>query len=138
MQNMLSSFFGWYKFFNFIRKENHTNFIVILNGRKCKRSSHFGNNIFLQLQYSTKFTATRNINQQTYRQFALFFKNLYIRMSETSSHIPVNRPDIIAVLIFTHFGKGHTTTFKSRMVFACKDILRQTASLYLNFSYFLY
>ena len=37
-------------------------------------------------------------------------------MSHPRGNIPVNKPDIIAVLVFTHFLKQHAPSLKGRVV----------------------
>ena len=53
----------------------------------------------------------------------------------SGGNIPVNAPDVIAILILSHFAKGHASTLKFRMVFSPKNMIRQSSGLYFNGSY---
>ena len=48
----------------------------------------------------------------------------------------VDITDVVAKLVFSHFRECHTPTFEGRVVLASKNILAQSASLYLNPAYF--
>ena len=54
----------------------------------------------------------------------------------TGGYIPVYVSDIIAILVLPHFRKGHTSPFKSRMVFSGEDVLGEAAGFYVDLSDF--
>ena len=55
-------------------------------------------------------------------------------MVEAGGDVPVNIPDIVPKLIFTHLGESHTLAFKGRVVLAREDVLTQSSGfdLYLS------
>ena len=120
-----------------IRKEYHTNFIIILNRRKCQCSSYLGLHFTLRLTKSAKLQGSADVHQEHHRQFALFLKHLDKRTAETCGHIPLDVSNVISVLILTHLGKSHSPTLKSGMIFTGKDVGRETAGLNLYLAYLL-
>src|SRR5687768_18048052 len=103
------SFFRRNKFFNPVRKKNHPDFIIVLNSRKRKHSTDFGNQVPLKLTCSSKITGSTDVNKQNYIQFPFFFKNLNIWMIETGCDVPVNIPDIVTGYILAYFTECHPT-----------------------------
>ncbi|OPZ25280.1 MAG: hypothetical protein BWZ00_01869 [Bacteroidetes bacterium ADurb.BinA174] len=133
---MFPSFFRRNKFFYFIGKEDYADFIVVLNSGKCQCSCNFCHNVAFYLFGRTKTKTFRNIYQQHHRQFTFFFEDFYIRTVVSSGNVPVYIPHIVAILVFTNFGKRHTTPFKSRMILPRKNVPRQSTCFYFNMSYF--
>src|SRR6185295_1438887 len=99
---MVPSFFGRNEFFNYIAEEQYAYLIVITDGGERHYGGHFGYEVFFSCPCSTKQRAGAYINQQHYRQFAFFFKHLAERMIEAGRYIPVDKPDIVAGLVFAH------------------------------------
>ena len=73
------------------------------------------------------------IDHQHDRQLPFFLEDLHIRTVVAGSHIPVDIPDIVAVLIFSYLTESHTSPLKGRMIFAGKNIFGQAPgfNLYL-------
>ena len=135
-QNVRTPFFRWNVQFDLIRKQNQTNLIIVVCCGKSHCGRNFGNNIFLELIFGTKTFGTRNIDHQHHRQFAFFLKNFDVRLVVTSCHIPVNRTNVIAILVRTHFAKSHSATFERGVVFPRKDVIAQSSGFDFYFSYF--
>ena len=133
MQDMCSSLLRRNKFLDLIREENHPDLIVILDCRKSKHCSNFGNLVFLQFRNSPEITGGTDIDHQHDRQLPFFLEDLHIRTVAAGSHIPVDIPDIVAVLIFSYLTESHTSPLKGRMIFAGKNIFGQAPgfNLYL-------
>ena len=136
IKNMFTTFFRRYKFLYSIREKNNTYLIIVLNGRECQCCSNLGHHILFHLLNSTKLQTTGNIYHQHHCQFTFFLKHLNIRFVETRRYVPVDVANIITKLIFTHFGKCHTPTLESRMILACKNIVRQSACLCFDLTNF--
>ena len=134
---MLTSLLGRNKLLNPVRKEDDTNLVIILNGRECQCSGNFRHHILLHLLYRTELQTTGNIYQQHHCQFALLLKHLDVRLVEAGGHIPVNVAYVIAKLILAHLGECHTSTLEGRVILPGKDIVGQSARLYLNLTDFL-
>ena len=124
MQNMRPSFFRRNKFLDPVRKEDHTNLIVVLNSRECQHSRNLGNLILFQFRHRTEITRGTHVNQQHHGQLTLFLEYFHVRVIITSCHVPVNTSNVIPVLISPHLAKRHSPTFKSRVILPCKDITR--------------
>ena len=93
----------------------------------------FGNLVFLQFRNSPEITGGTYIDHQHDRQLPFFLEDLHIRTVVAGSHIPVDIPDIVAVLIFSYLTESHTSPLKGRMIFAGKNIFGQAPgfNLYL-------
>ena len=53
-------------------------------------------------------------------QLSFFFKYFTVSVAHSCRNIPVNKPYVISGLIFSHFFKSHTTTFKCCVIFSRK------------------
>ena len=124
MQNMCASFLRRNKFLDPVRKEDHANLIVVLNGRESQHGRNLGNLILFQFRHCTEITRGTHINQQHHGQLTFLLEYLHVRMVITSGHVPVNTSDVIPVLIGPHLAKRHSPTFKSRVILPGEDITR--------------
>ncbi len=134
-ENMLTSLLGWNKLFNAVTEQDHTDLVVVFYGRKRQYRGDLSDQVAFQLKLCPKGPRSTHIDQQHHGQFPLFLKNLYIGMAEPGSHIPVDAPDIITILVFTHFGEGHSPSLEGTVVFASKDLPGQPPGLDLNLPY---
>ncbi len=133
---MLLSFFRWNKFFNLIGKENDPNFVIIINGGKSQYCRKLRDEFALKLINRSKIGRRTNIYQKHNRKFSFFFKNFDERLPSTGCYIPINIPDIIPVLITSHFTKRHTSTLKGTLIFSGENMLAQSLGFNLNFPNF--
>src|SRR5215204_2091036 len=117
---MIPSFLGGDKLFYFIAEENDSYFIIVTNSGKSKHCSHFGNQVFLTGMHGSEKQAGTNVDEQHYGQFSFFFEYFTKGMIEARRHIPINKPYIISMMIFSHLFKQHATTFKSAVVLTSK------------------
>src|SRR5450759_98545 len=117
---MFSPFKRWYEFFNSVGKENNTDFIIVIYGRKRKYSCYLGHNISFIADLCPKITRTAYINKQHYGEFPFFLKNFYIREVKTGCDIPVNTSYVITILIFPYFTEGNPASLKGTMIFTGK------------------
>ena len=99
-------------FLNPVRKEYHANLVIVLYGAESQRGSNLGNHLALQLTRRTEVERTRDVDKEHHRKFALFFKHLDIRTVETGGYIPIDISHVVAILVFTNLGKGHTSSFE--------------------------
>jgi len=129
VKDMLASFLGRYELLDAVGEEDDADLVVVLNGAEGQRGSDLGLHIALCLHDGTEIKAAADIHQEHDREFALLLEDLDIRLVEASGHIPLDVPDVVAILIFSHLAEGHTATLEGRMVFARKDVVRKAASL---------
>ena len=122
IQYMFSSFFRRNILFYLIRKEYNSYFIIILYCTESKRGRNFGDHITLYFRTGSKIKRPTNINKQHDCKLSFFLKNLYMWIASSCSNIPIYVTHIISVLICTYFTECHSTPFKCRMVFSCKNI----------------
>ena len=134
---MATPFLGRYILFNAVGKEYHTYLVIVLYGTESKCGSYLGDHVTLSLTDGSEIERTAHIHKQHHREFTLFFKHFDIRAVEASRHIPVNIAHIITKLIFPHFGEGHASSLKGRMILSGKDVLTKPAGLNLDFPDFL-
>ena len=132
IQDVLASFLGRDEFLNPVGKENHTNLIVVLDGRKSKRSGNFRHHILLQLLDGTEIQTVGHVHQQHDRQFTFLLKDFHEWFVEASGHIPVYIAHVVPKLIFADFGERHTPTLEGRMILAGKNIARKSPRLDFN------
>src|ERR1017187_2297344 len=137
---MLFTFLWRDVFFNFITKKDNTHFIIIVNCTKSKYCSYFCNKISFCAVHCAKQSACAYIYQQNYCKLSFFFKYLSERMGITGTHIPVNKPYIISMVVFTNFPETHSFSLKSRMILTCKkmrgNLLTNDFQLFYFFYYF--
>ena len=117
-----------------VGEEDDTDLVIVLNGRESDRRSDFCSQLALHLLRSTEVQRPRDVDEQHHRELTLLLKDLDIRMVEAGRDVPVNIPDIVAELIFTHLGESHTLAFKGRVVLSREDVLTQSPGfdLYLS------
>ena len=53
-------------------------------------------------------------------------------MVEAGTNIPINKADVIAVLIFAHFFKQHTPPLKGTVIFSREEMPREPLTLDLE------
>ena len=58
-------------------------------------------------------------------------------MDAVKASFPVNVAYVVAKLILAHLGECHTSTLEGRVILPGKDIVGQSARLYLNLTDFL-
>ena len=121
-----------------VAEEHHTYLIVVLNTAECECRCDLGDLFLLGLRCGAKLAASAHIDQEHDRHLALFLKDLDMRLVLASRHVPVNIAHIVAILIFTYFGKRHTMTLECRLIASCEDVGTQSTRLYLYPTYFLY
>ena len=134
---MFLSFLGRDKLLDLVREEHHADLIVVLYRRESQGSGDLGDHLLLHDVDGAKVTATGHVDQQHHRQLTLLLEHLDIRADVAGGHVPVDIPDIIAVLIFPHLAERHTTALESRMVLAGEDVTGKTTGLYLDTAYLL-
>ena len=99
IQNMLAALLGRDKFLDTVGKENHADFIIVLNGGKGDCSRNLRHHFFLQLLNGTKVQTVGHVHQQHDRKFTFFLKDFHEWFVEASGHIPVNIAHVIPILI---------------------------------------
>src|ERR1700741_3556352 len=109
---MLSSFFRWNIFFYFITEKDHAYFIIIIDRAEGEYRSYLCNNIAFASLCCPKQATGADIHQQVNNQLSFFFKYFGKRMRETRAYIPINKTDIITMIILAHFAKAHPLSFK--------------------------
>ena len=57
-------------------------------------------------------------------------------MIEPCGDVPIDRADIVSILVFADFGELHATSFEDRVVFAGEDMVHQPSRLDFNLPYF--
>ena len=120
-----------------VGKENHADFVIVLNGGKGERGRNLRNHQSLLLAHCAEITAAGHIDKQHHRHLALLFVDLDIGPVVARGHVPVYVAYVIAILVLAHLAEGHAAALECRMVFTGKYILRQTFGLYLNLTYLL-
>ena len=117
-----------------VGEEDDTDLVVVLNGREGDRSGDLCGQLTLHLLCRTEVQRSRHIDEQHHRELTLLLKDLDIRMVEAGGDVPVNIPNIVPELIFTHLGESHTLAFKGRVVLSREDVLTQSSGfdLYLS------
>ena len=130
-----ATFLGRDVFLYPVGKEYHTYLVVVLDSRERKRGGYLRYHVALGAHLRSETHTSRHVDKQHYRKFPFFFEHFYIRSVETCRYVPVNISYVIAVLVFAHFGKAHTLSFKGRMILTRKYVAAQSASLYFNAPY---
>ena len=122
---MLASLFRRNELFNPVRKENHSDLIVVLYGRKSQSRSNLRHHFPLGLRNCSETQTARNIDHKHDRQLTFLLEHFDERPVKTCRHIPIYVANIVSVLVFPHFRESHTTPFEGRVIFAGKNIVRQ-------------
>ena len=131
---MGSSLFWWDEFFDPVGEEDHTNLVVVRNGRKREDGRNFSNQLSLETANGTKIIRSAHVDQQHHRQLPFFLKYLDKWVAIPGCYVPVDVADIVAELVLPNFTEGHTTSFEGAVVFAGKDVPGEATGFYLNFS----
>lgn len=137
IEDVLAAFLGRNELFHLVREEDHTYLVVILYCTEGKSGSNLCKHLTFHLGESTKLERSADIHEKHDGELAFFLENLDVRFAKTCRDIPFNIAYVIAVLVLAHLGKSHTTTLERRMVFAGKDVGRESAGLDLNPAYLL-
>jgi hypothetical protein len=53
-------------------------------------------------------------------------------MVEPGRHIPVDKPDVVTVLVFAHFLEQHSSPFEGAVVFAGENVPRELLAFYFQ------
>src|SRR3712207_1176013 len=72
--------------------------------------------------YGAKERAGAYIDQEHHRQLTLFFKHLAERVAEPRRNVPVNKPNVVACIIFPYFPERHPLSLKGTVVFAREQV----------------
>src|SRR5574344_1017549 len=98
---MLATFLWRNELLYLIRKEYHTNFIIILNSRKSQRCGNLCKHILFKLFHCTEFQTTRDVDEQHHCQLTFLFEYFDVWFVKASRNIPVYITNIITIFIFT-------------------------------------
>lgn len=136
IEDVAPSLFRYYEFLDTVGEEQRSDLVVVLYRRECQCGGDFGNHLPFLRSLCAEAAASRNVHHQHYGEFALLLIDFHEGGVVTGCDIPVDVADVVAVLVGTNLGEHHAAAFESRMVFAGKDVLRQSAGLYLNLADF--
>ena len=120
-----------------VREEYDTYLVVVLYGTESYRCGYLSHHVFLELTGGAEVERARHVDEQHHRELALLLKHLHVGPVEARSDVPVDVAHIVAELVFPHFRERHSAPLESRVILAGKDILTQTAGLYLYLANFL-
>ena len=137
VENVLAALLGRDVFLYSVGEEDDTYLIVVLNGTEGQGGCNLGSHVALHLPCGTEVERATYVDQQHHGKLALLLEHLDKGTMETGGHIPVDVSHVVAILVLPHLGEGHTPALEGRVILACKDILAETASLYLDLAYFL-
>lgn len=132
VEDMFASFLWRDELLYLVGEEDDAYLVVILNGGEGKCCCNLGHHIAFELLHGTKVETATDIDKQHHRQFSFLLEDFDVGFSEAGCYVPFNVADVVAILVFAHFGEGHTTPFEGGVVFACEDVAAQASGFYLD------
>ena len=107
-------------------EKNQPDFIVIADRAESEQARDFRGQFAFRLGGASEISRRANIDNQHHGQLAFFGKFFDERVSETGSHVPIDRANVVARLILAHVFKIHSATFEDAVIIPCEDSLDQT------------
>ena len=129
-------FFRRNKLFDPVGEKDESDLVVVTNRRECQDRTDFRCDFIFHRSGRPEIFGTAQVDEQHHRQLAFFLKNFDKRMIESGGDVPIDRADIVSILVFADFGEFHAASFKDRMVFAGEDVVHQPPCLDFNLPYF--
>src|ERR1700730_1994861 len=129
---MRPPFFWGNKKLHPIREQDQADFIVVSNCAEREQTCNLGGKFAFRLRGAPKIPRCANIDNQHDCKFTFLCEFLHERGPEPRGHIPVNRANIVARLIFAHILEIHSASLKHTVVIARERGLDQTLGLDLQ------
>jgi hypothetical protein len=111
-------------------------FVVVADGGEGQHGGEFGGQFAFGLVARAEEARTAQVHHQHERQFALLDKLLDKRMVHPRRHVPVNRTDFIARLVFAHLLEIHALTLENAVVLAAQSFRNQPRGAQLDLADF--
>src|SRR4029453_12147454 len=131
-QGMRPTFFRRNKKLNAICEKNEANLVVVPNGAESEQAGDLCGQFTLGLRNASEISGCANIDNEHHSKLALLCKFFYKSCAQTGGHVPVDRANFIARLVFAHIFKIHSTALKDTMVITRESGFDQTARLDLE------
>src|SRR5471032_2860984 len=106
--------FAWRdEFFHLVAEENETDLVVVADGGEGKHGGDLGGEFALGLAARAEQAGAAHVHDEHEREFAFLDKLLNERMIHPRGDVPVNRPHVVAGLIFAHLVEVHAWPLKT-------------------------
>ena len=126
-QRVRAAFLRRNKKFNAIGEKNQSDLVIVPNCTKREQTCDLGRQLAFRLRGAPEISRRAHIDNQNHRKLAFLCKFFHICGAQTRRHIPINRSNFIAWLIFADILKIHSATFENTVVIAREGGLDQTA-----------
>ena len=109
-----------------VREEQQANAVHILDRRECEHGRQLGGDVAFAPIDRSEGHRRRSVDRDDDRQIALFDELLHVRRAGARGHVPVDRADVIAGLIFANLGKLDSAALKCGVIVAGETGADQT------------
>ena len=106
--------------------------IVVARGRQRQHASHLDREFMLEVRAGTETRRPRHVDHEHDRELALLDVALDERTAHAGRHIPVDRADLIAGLIFADFGELHPLPLEERAILTGEARIDQPPRAHFN------
>ena len=115
-----------------IGEKNEPDFVVVADRAEGEQAGHFRGELALRLRDAAEVARRADVDDQHHRQLALFREFLHEGGAEPRGHVPVDRANFVARLVFAHVFEIHPAPFEDAVVIARESRLHETLGLDLE------
>ena len=117
-------FFGGMKSSTRSREKKQADFVVVSDGAEGEQTRDFGGKFALRLRDAAKISRRADVHHQHDGQLALFREFFDEGSAKPRGHVPIDRANFVAGLIFAHIFEIHAAPFEDAVVIAGESGLR--------------
>ncbi len=115
-----------------IREENEPDLVVVSDRAEGEEAGDFRRELALRLRDAAEISRSADIDHQHDRQLAFLGEFLHEGVAETRGHVPIDRANLVARLVFADVLKIHPAPFEDAVVIAREGRLDETLGLDLE------
>ncbi len=115
-ENMLPAFFWGDEKFDLVGKKKEADLVVVARGGEGKHTGDFGGEFALALRGGAKVAGRRDIDEEDQGPLPFLAVGFQEGAIHAGRHVPVDRADVVAGLVFAHLGKIDPGAFEKGVV----------------------
>ena len=115
-----------------IGKENEPDLVVIADRAEGEEAGDFRGQLAFRLLDAAEISRSADVDHQHDGQLAFLGEFFHERVAEARGHVPVDRANFVARLVFAHVFEIHPAPFEDAVVIASEGRLHETLGLDLE------